>query len=55
MGRSDRAFELVDSNEKMRETVTDLIGIKPDDIRYLTSLSEYIDMVKQERKEGKRA
>lgn len=55
VGRSDRTFELIDTSEKPRGVFADLIGIKPDDIRYFKSLPEYIDMVEKERREGRRA
>lgn len=55
VGRSGRTFELVDTNEKMCDTVGDLIGIKPEGIRYFKSLPEYIDFIEKERGEGRRA
>lgn len=55
VGRSGRTIELVDSDEGMKGKVTDLIGMKPDGIRYFKTLLEYIDMVEKERREGRRA
>lgn len=55
VGRSGRMIELVDTDEKMHSKVADIIGIKPEDIRYFKTLSEYIDVIEKERREGKRA
>ena len=54
ISRSDRTFELIDTNEKMRNVFADLIGVKSKDIRYFETLPEYIDMVEQEKREGNR-
>lgn len=55
VGRSGRTIELVDNDEGMKGKVADLIGVKLEDIRYFKTLPEYIDMVGNERREGRRA
>lgn len=55
VNRSIRTFELVDTDENMCDVLANVVGIKPDEIRYFKSLPEYIDMVEQERLGGRRA